>query len=151
MYIPIVVKPDKMLSDSERIARDEILKSFNVHDLYTKMKQNKLNKLLNKIKIDITDTTNKKIQSYNIIKTNTMVLDNKPKEYITNNPVYFYGLYGGSSIIGFMIGRKFQKIQSKDYEIFAISKDSKDILENEKKLIYYLNLKFGAYFNGFYE
>jgi hypothetical protein len=31
------------------------------------------------------------------------------------------------------------------------SKDSKDILENEKKLTYYLNLKFGAYFNGFYE
>jgi hypothetical protein len=150
MYIPIVVKPDKMLSDSERIARDELLKSFNVHDLYVKMKQNKLNNLLNKIKVNMVDTTNKKIQSYTIINVNTKVLESKSKEYITDYPVHFYGLHGGNSIIGFMVGRKFQKIRPNDYKTFAIQKHCKEILENEKNLISYLKIKFGDYFNGFY-
>jgi hypothetical protein len=150
MYIPIVVKPDKMLTDSERIARNELLKSFNIHDLYVKMKENKLNNLLNKIKVNMADTTNKKIQSYTIINVNTKVLENKSKDYITNYPVHFYGLYGGNSIIGFMVGRKFQKIQPNDYKTFAIQKHCKEILENEKNLISYLKIKFGDYFNGFY-
>lgn len=151
MYIPIVVKPDEMLSDSERIARDEILKSFNVHEIYLKMKEKKLNDLLNRVKPETNDSTSKKIESYDIININTEVLDERDIKYATDVPVYYHHPYGGGALIGFMIGKKFQKIHPRDYQSFAVPKYARELLENDKNLKIYLKTLFGDYFDGIYK
>lgn len=152
MYLPIVVKPDKMLSDSERVARDEILKSYNIHDLYLKMKERKLDKLLNKIKKDISDTTQKtkRLASYEVIDKNSSVVVRSNVIYITEQPIFYRDAYGGAGLIGFMVGRKFQKIESKDYKNFALPKYCIELLQDEKKLVFYLKMILGGYYDGFY-
>ncbi len=152
MYLPIVVKPDEMLSDSERIDRDKILKSFNVHDLYVKIKERKLDNLLNKIKKDISDTTvkTKRLESYEMIDKNSLVVAHSNVIYITEHPVFYRDAYGGAGLIGFMVGRKFQKIESKDYKNFALPKYCIELLQDDKKLDNYLKITFGSYYDGFY-
>ena len=152
MYLPVVVKPDEMLSDSERIVRDEFLKSFNIHDLYLKMKENKLNNLLNKIKdtLSVPTLTNKRLESYDVIDKNAIVMLEKNIKYITEQPVYYNTTYGSSGLIGFMVGRKFQKIHPRDYKSFAVPPHCIKLLENEKSLNFYLKTLMGDYYDGIY-
>lgn len=152
MYLPIVVKPDEMLSDSERIDRDKILKSFNVHDLYIKMKERKLDNLLNKIKKDISDTLpkTKRLESYEMIDKNSLVVAHTNVAYITDQPIFYRDAYGGAGLIGFMVGRKFQKIEPKDYKTFALPKYCVELLQDDKKLTFFLKIILGGYYDGFY-
>jgi hypothetical protein len=152
MYLPIVVKPDGMLSDSERVVRDKILKSYNVHDLYLKMKERKLDILLNKIQKDISDTTSKtkRLESYEVIDKNSLVVVHNNVVYITEQPIFYRDAYSGAGLIGFMVGRKFQKIEPKDYKTFALPKYCIDLLKDDKRLEFYLKTVIGGYYDGFY-
>jgi hypothetical protein len=146
LYIPVTVKPFRLLTDSERIVRENILRGVKL-----KPKPNKT------VKTIIPKTKSKNIDTTLLSSSNlTLVLPKDTKEYIhtypPNNatPVYHRNPYGGGCLIGYMIGRKFRKFLSTDEFYWSLPKWYKEFLKNDLELEKYLRIIFGGYYDGLY-
>jgi hypothetical protein len=146
LYIPVTVKPFRLLTDSERIVRENILRGIKLKPSPVKT----IKPIIPKIKSKNIDTT--LLPSNNL----TIILPTYIKEYIhtypPNNaiPVYYINPYGGGWLIGYMIGRKFRKFLSTDEFYWSLPKWYKEFLKNDLELEKYLRIKYGGYYNGFY-
>lgn len=146
LYIPVTVKPFRLLTDSERIVRENILRGIKLKPSPVKT----IKPIIPKIKSKNIDTT--LLPSNNL----TIILPTYIKEYIhtypPNNaiPVYYINPYGGGWLIGYMIGRKFRKFLSTDEFYWSLPKWCKEFLKNDLELEKYLRIKYGGYYNGFY-
>ena len=67
---------------------------------------------------------------------------------IEGYPVYMAYEYGGGTLIGFLVNRKFRKIKPKEYKKFAVPKYAQKCLENNEELDKMLKIQFGAYYKG---
>lgn len=144
LYVPVTVKPFRLLTDSERILREKILKGYvqKKQTISTKVKP-----IIPKIKETKKDTT--------LLNTNNIVL-NLPtfkKQYTSAPngavPMYYYTPYSGC-LMGYMIGRKFRKYLPTDEFYWALPKQLKELLNNDIELEKYLRQRLGDYYGGLY-
>jgi hypothetical protein len=146
LYIPVTVKPFRLLTDSERIVRENILRGVKLKPTQTRT-----------IKTIIPKTKSKKIDTTLLSSSNlTIVLPTYKKTYRytypPNNatPVYHRNPYGGGCLIGYMISRKFRKFLSTDEFYWSLPKWYKEFLKNDLELEKYLRIMFGGYYDGLY-
>lgn len=151
LYIPVTVKPYKLLTDSEKIIRTEILKGV----LPKKILQPKLKpKPKSKSKpTKLPPRDDSPLESANI----DYVPPTIRKEYKYTTPplgsvsIYYLTPYGGGHLMGYMVGRKFRKYLPTDEFYWAMPKWLKDFLNNDIELEKYLINKLGKYYNGLYK
>lgn len=146
LYIPVTVKPYKLLTDSEKIIRTEILKGVIPKKiLQTKPKSKpkpikppKDDSPLKSADIDYIPPTIKKEYKYTKPPPNSI-------------PIYYLTSYNSGHLMGYMVGRKFRKYLSTDEFYWAVPKWLKDFLNNDTELEKYLKNKLGNYYNGLYK
>ena len=146
LYIPVTVKPYKLLTDSEKIIRAEILKgTIPKKILQTKPKPK------SKPKKPIQDDSPLKSAniSYEPPKIRKEYKYTKPPP--NSIPIYYLSPYGSGHLMGYMVGRKFRKYLSTDEFYWAVPKSLKDFLNDDTELEKYLKNKLGAYYDGLYK
>jgi len=147
LYIPVTVKPFRLLSDSEKIVRQNILDGI----IPRKAIANPIkSRPVKKVKRVIEDTT--------LLESAT--IDYKPPVIIKASgltgppsngiPLYYQMDYGGGWLMGWMVGRKFRKFLPTDEFYWSLPVWLKDFLNNDKELEKYLKIKFGGYYDGIY-
>jgi hypothetical protein len=151
LYIPVTVKPYKLLTDSEKIIRNEILKG----SIPKKILQPKT-KPKPKLKSKPTKPSPKDdspLESANIDYVPPII--RKEYKYTVPPPgsigIYYLTPYGGGYLMGFIVGRKFRKYLPTDEFYWAMPKWLKDFLDNDVELEKYLKNKLGSYYNGLYK
>jgi hypothetical protein len=121
LYVPVVIKPYTLLTEEELILRNKILHIVpNIEKLDTAKRY--------------------------FVKRDTTI---QKKPYEAPIAIYCYNGYGSGSIIGYMYGRYFKKLNSSEWKEYAVAKYAQEILKDEKKLSNLLKIKFGDYFLGF--
>ena len=156
LYIPITIKPYRLLTDSEKIVREKILNGIIP------------NKVIPKTKKVITPTPPPKEIVKKLIKDTTLlpsanidlVLPPIDKVVVTKKfkaipigatPMYYRDALGGGWLMGWMVGRKFRKYQQGDEYFEYVPQYIKDLLNDEIKLEKYIKLMWGDYYDGIYE
>ena len=119
LYIPVVVKPFSLLSSTEIVERNQIL---HIKTITTSIAVPELNIVTVTVKESLTTTTT----------TTNNILDGLP-------------LYYENTLIGFVRGKKFLKINPNEYEVYAVKKIGQKLLEDEESLKKFLKIKFGDY------
>jgi hypothetical protein len=123
LYIPVVVKPVSLLSSTEIIERNEIL---HIKTITTSILPENVPELKNKATVI---TVKKSFTEYT---SSTTVSDGLP-------------LYYDNTLIGFLRGRKFFKINPAEYAEYAVKKTGQSLLEDEERLKKFLKINFGDY------
>lgn len=149
LYIPVTVKPYKLLTDSEKIIRNEILKGAIPKKI-----------LQSKPKPPIKTKSKPKPQPKDDAPLESAYINYIPptvqKEYKYTTPpsgaigIYYLTSYGRGYLMGYMVGRKFRKYLPTDEFYWALPKWLKDFLNNDVELEKYLKNKLGGYYDGFY-
>lgn len=142
LYVPVTVKPFGLLTETELIMRYKAL-HIQVPEM-TKPPKRKMEKR------DSTNTIVVKQATDNISKDTVIHVNNFYVIKPNNLPIYAFNEYGSGGVIGFMVGRKFKKLERKEYAEYAVPLFARELLANEKQLDKYLKIKFGAYYEGFY-
>jgi hypothetical protein len=142
LYVPVTVKPFGLLTETELIMRYKAL-HIQVPEM-TKPPKRKMEKRDSTNTIVIKQVTNNTPKDTIIHVNNFYVI--KPN----NLPIYAFNEYGSGGVIGFMVGRKFKKLEKKEYAEYAVPLFARELLANEKQLDKYLKIKFGTYYEGFY-
>ena len=133
LYVPVVVKPYYLLTETELIVRNKILD------------------IPMPIKLKRAAEKRDSIEPKRLIVKNKQVQDPSPAFYVYEAqklPIYLYNNYGSACVIGFMVGRKFQKLKKEQYADYAVSTFARTILEDDVALDKVLRIKFGAYYEG---
>jgi hypothetical protein len=152
LYIPVTVKPYSMLTDSEKVVRQNIINSIIPKKLTASVNQTtvKPKRVTNK-KI-VNDTT--LLESANINYTPPVVNKRSEVKYtyppLSSVPVYYYTAYSGC-LMGYMINRRFRKFLETDEFYWALPDWLKVFLKNNEELGKYLKSRFGSYYNGLYK
>jgi len=123
LYIPVVVKPYLLLTSAELKVRNEIL-----HILPSIEPPKEPKVIRHMVKRDS-------------IKLDTFNISN-------GSPIYAFNEYGSGALIGFLINRKFKKIEPKDYDEYAVPSFARKLLMDDKALDKMLRIKFGSYYLG---
>jgi len=145
LYIPVTVKPFRLLSDSEKVVRNNILKG--VYKTIPKTSK-PVKSIIPKIKSTVPDTTLLSSVNIEIILPTYRQINNliPPNAYA----IYFRDSYGGGCLIGYMIGRKFRKFLPTNEYYWSLPSNIKNFLKNDVEVEKYLRIKFGGYYDGFY-
>lgn len=151
LYIPVIVKPFMMLTDSELVLRNALLGITAVappNFIKYEPKPVELEDTLHPIR-----KTPIEPPSLPEMKFITAIDERKYKfllKYNTNSPVYYFedASLGGPALIGFMNDRVFIKIKKEDYNSFAVPIWAQKLLEDTEKLNKFLNILFGKYFQA---
>jgi len=147
LYIPVAVKPYRLLTDSEKVIRTEILRgNIPKKILQTKPKREKP-KRPTKPENDLPLNSANLDHSYPSIPR-LFKYTTPPSGAI---PMYYVSGFGGGHLMGYMVGRKFRKFLPTDEFYWSVPKWLKDFLNDDKQLETYLKTKLGDYYNGFYK
>jgi len=156
LYIPVTVKPYKLLTEEEKVIREQILKGVIPKKIVPKT-----NKVItptpppkSEMKEIIKDTTPLPSANIEIILPSVQKQVKMKTNKIPNGAIPFYirNGSGGGCLIGYMIGRKFRKyLPTDEFYNEAVPTIVKEFLNNDIQLDKYLRIQFGAYYNGFYE
>ena len=133
LYVPVVVKPFALLTETEIIIRNKILD------------------IPMPIKFKRVAEKRDSIEPKKLIVKNEQVQEPTPIFYdyeAQRLPIYLYNNYGSACVIGFMVGRKFQKLKREQYAEYAVSTFARNVLEDDVALDKVLRVKFGAYYEG---
>jgi hypothetical protein len=117
MYIPVVVKPQGMLSKAELAERNSLLG------------------------IVVQETPEEKETVNNGVATSA---DLTTAELNKGVPIYYYNGYGSGSLIGFLHKRTFHRICKSDYHNYAIPKFARELLDDEEALTNWIKTQFGS-------
>lgn len=176
LYVPLMVKPSKLLTEKERESKELIAR---------KLEANELDNLFEDINIDSETTESSKPFSPNkrqIIATNenpepnkvifTAQLEknneqkkntepSKPTEPVSPvmsafvfddrfaNPIYYYNQHGSGSIIGFSIKQYFRKLKPDEYDTYVLPKSAREFLSDEDRIQRWLKSRYGNYYTFF--
>ncbi|MEY4334594.1 MAG: hypothetical protein RLZZ196_3344 [Bacteroidota bacterium] len=149
LYIPVTVKPYRLLTDSEKVVREKILAGRVPPSMKKETPKKQIPSPPIK-KISKVDTT--LLPTANIV----LVLPEVKKKTTGGKipwdaqPMYYNNPYGGGWLMGWMIGRKFRKFLPTDEFYEYLPKYLKEFLDDDKKLEQYLRLKWGGYYDGLY-
>lgn len=156
LYIPVIVKPFMMLTDSELVLRKSLLEATApvVPSFIKVVLQPAILK-----SVVIKDTTVPiKIPVKTLPKVHVNIESEKKHlakldfllRYNLYSPVYYFEdpALGGPALIGFMTGRTFVRIRKEDYQAYAVPKWAQKLLENKIKLNDFLKILFGDYYQS---
>jgi hypothetical protein len=153
LYIPVTVKPYKLLTDSEKIIRTEILKGIIPKKILQPKTKIKPKPELKSKPTKPLPKDDSPLESANIDYIPPVIR----KEYKYTVPplgavgIYYLNQYGGGYLMGFMVGRKFRKYLPTDEFYWAMPKWLRDFLNNDIELEKYLKNKLGSYYDGLYK
>lgn len=136
LYIPVVVKPYLLLTDSESIVRNKILRIMP-NSIVTKKEPIKKSVVKR-------DSITKGYQSI-VVPKYEIKYDSNDHKY-EGSPVYAYTYLNTGAIIGFFYRRHFFPIKPEDYKKYAVPKWAQQILSNPDELRKMLKMKYGDYF-----
>lgn len=150
LYLPVIVKPFMMLTDSELVLRNALL------GITTVAPPNFIKYVSPVIKKDTLHPVKRPINeqpSLLEMQKVTAIDDKKYKflsKYNTQSPVYYFEdpALGGPALIGFMNDRVFVRIKKEDYNSFAVPIWAQKLLEDTERLNKFLNQLFGKYFQA---
>ena len=161
LYVPVTIKPVRLLSDSEKVLRKKALEGY----VFLKPDVKKVTNINTSTK----DSTGKKIpRKINLPQNKPSTLDdveikNSSIEYVppvvrknytspppNSVPMYYYSSPGNGTLMGYIIGRKFRKYLPTDEYYWALPKWLKEFLNNDKELEKYLKLQLGGWYEGLY-
>ena len=150
LYIPVTVKPYRLLTDSEKIVRQKILQGRVPQSVVKKdtiKKQIPIPVVRKTAKVDTT-----LLPTANIDFTPPVIEKRQPSKKIPwdAQPIYYRDPSGGGWLIGWMIGRKFRKFSPGDEFYEYLPKFYKDFLNDDVKLEQYLRIMWGGYYDGIY-
>jgi hypothetical protein len=114
MYIPVVVKPQGMLSRAELSERNNIL------GIVQELPEEK---------------------QPTIVKTSSPELT--ATELNKGVPIYYYNGYGSGSLVGFLHKRTFHRICKSEYHNYAIPKFARELLDDDEALSNWIKTQFG--------
>lgn len=147
LYIPVTVKPFRLLTDSEKVERQRILSGQIIKRKVVVVNPPKPPKVSKKI----VDTT--LLKSATIDYTPPVI--NKEYKFTTPPPhaipMYYYASPGNGTIMGYLVGRKFRKYLPTDEYYWALPKWLKELLNNDKELDKYLKIQLGGWYEGLYQ
>lgn len=148
LYIPVTIKPYSMLTEEEKVMRNKILqgtylvikKTTNLKPVIpvSKKKNTKDTTLLQSANITYEPPKIEKLKTYTHAPWGA-------------TPIYYYNSYGSGHLMGFAVGRKFRKYLETDEYYELLPKWLKQFLKDDKELLKYLTMRYGAWFTGFYE
>lgn len=157
LYIPVTVKPFMLLTESELIIRNDILKKIDPNYIPKNMNKPLIDTMT--IRETITKITNTEDNKKRVIIKDTVIKkDNirikQPEIQLSCTfpiPVYAFNPMRGGTLVGFVCDKYFIKIKPSQYNYYAVPKWAQDILENKKDLNNLLKNKFGDYLLGVIE
>lgn len=114
MYIPVVVKPQGMLSKTELVERNNVLG----------------------IAQEIPDEKQPVIEKVTAPELTTAELNK-------GVPIYYYNGYGSGSLVGFLHKRTFHRICKSEYHTYAIPKFARELLDDDEALSNWIKTQFG--------
>lgn len=153
LYIPVTIKPYKLLTDSEKIIRTEILLGVIPKKILQSKSKIEPKPKLNSKPIKPTSKDDSPLESANINYVPPIIR----KQYKYTIPpsgsisIYYLTQYGGGYLMGYMVGRKFRKYLPTDEFYWTLPKWLRDFLDNDIELEKYLRNKLGQYYNGLYK
>jgi hypothetical protein len=154
LYIPVTIKPFRLLTDSEKVLRQKVLSGIIPNKVIPKdIKKNKPKPQIPPPNKRITsDTTllpsaNIDFDTIRLVKKDILTFGKVPSDAL---PMYLWDGNGGGWIIGWMIKRKFRKFLPEDEFYWALPKHIKAFLNDDAAVEKYLRLKFGDYYDGYY-
>jgi hypothetical protein len=145
LYVPVTVKPFRLLTDKEKEERQKILGGGIVVKKSIKNTQDKPRKT-NRV---IADTTLLESSRINYIPPAIPKTFTYPPS--GSVPMYYYNYYGAGTLMGYLVGRKFRKILPTDEYYWAMPKYIKELLSNDAELEKYLKIELGGYYDGLYK
>jgi hypothetical protein len=148
LYIPVTVKPYRLLTEDEKKEREMILSGVISPNIIKPKTVAKKITPLTELKRITNDTT--VLPTANIEYTLPIVAKQTPGFTLVPaiaTPVFFEG---NGWLIGHMIGRKFRKFQPTDEFYWALPQSMKDFLMNNEAIRVYLELVYGKYYDGIY-
>jgi hypothetical protein len=157
LYIPVVVKPYRLLTDSEKVVREKILKGVVPNKVIPKTKKVVTPTPPSKevVKKLIKDTTLLASANIDFVLPpigQTVIINKKPKPIPWGaTPIYYQHPTGSGWLMGWMVGRKFRKFLPEDEFYSSLPKWMVDFLNNDIELEKYLRIKWGGYYDGIYE
>ena len=153
LYIPVTIKPYKLLTDSEKIIRTEILKGIIPKKILQPKSKTEPKSKLNSKPTKPTPKDDSPLESANIDYVPPIIRKEYKYTVPPSGSIGFYYLtqYGGGYLIGYMVGRKFRKYLSTDEFYWTIPSWLRDFLNNDVELEKYLTIKLGQYYNGLYK
>lgn len=149
LYIPVIVKPFMLLTDSELVLRNALLGITTPPPPIIVIKYEPVEI----IKDDTLHPMRKppvETPTLPQMKAITAVDERKYKfllKYNTESPVYYFEdpSLGGPCLIGFINNRIFVKIKRQDYNSFAVPKWAQKLLEDDERLNKFIRSLFGDY------
>lgn len=164
LYIPVIVKPAAMLTSSEKITREEILKNdYNIPAVPSKPKQTLVKAepvkpvVTAPVAVSVAPAPEMKVP----VKTDVVIPEvkkeappvaviptvpaEKPVYERKGLPVYYFNGAGSGSIIGFMDNGNFRKVRREEYKELMVMKYAQDLLENEEKFKTWIRIQYGGY------
>jgi hypothetical protein len=161
LYVPLIIKPSKLLTPKEKETREELLRKIEDNDLEHLFDEPEKGKVVQ------TSTIEKKENTPAKEKTNEAVVEmEKSKKSIQPDstqesksafvfdkryasPVYYYNQYGSGSIIGFSMKQYFMKLKPEEYDQYVLPKSARDFLSDEDRILRWLRAKYGNYYTFF--
>jgi len=148
LYIPVTVKPYRLLTEEEKKEREMILSgTISPNKIKPKAVVRKVTPV-NELPRITNDTTT--LPTANIEYIPPVV----PKQAqgftsapATATPVFFEG---NGWLIGHMVGRKFRKFQPTDEHYWVLPQSMKDFLMDDEAVKFYLQQIYGKYYDGIY-
>ena len=154
LYIPVTIKPFRLLTDSEKILRQKVLSGIIPNKVIPKnIKKDKPKSLIPPPNKRITsDTTllpsaNIDFDTIRLVKKDEIIFGKVPSDGI---PIYLWEDTGGGWIIGWMVKRQFRKFLPTDEHYWSLPKRIKAFLNDDAAVEKYLRLKYGDYYDGYY-
>jgi hypothetical protein len=176
LYVPLMVKPMRLLTKKEKEAREEIARKIEDNDLENIFGD--LNETSETAKSGATNPPNKKqkgVEGENAKPDKTALAEQKaennepvkskvpakPDEPVIPikpafvfddrfaNPIYYYNQYGSGSIIGFSIKQYFRKLRPEEYDTYMLPKSTREFLSDEIRMQNWLRTRYGNYYTFF--
>lgn len=144
LYIPVTVKPYNLLTEEEMKLRANILNvkpKYVISNIFPKRKA-----------IFRRDSVVKPMHFVNTIKKKDSILAPSAYNYPIFSSNFGTAVYASNGItaclVGWLVGRKFRKIQPNEYSRYGVPLYGRELLENQKELDKTLRIKFGEYYQG---
>ena len=176
LYVPLMVKPTKLLTKKELETREEIARKIEDNDLENLFGDLNETSETAKPTAPVSPVKKQEIVEAEVPKPNNTVLveqnkensdpiKNKPQEkpiepavrikpaFVFDdrfaNPIYYYNQYGSGSIIGFSIKQYFRKLRPDEYDAYLLPKSTREFLSDEIRIQIWLRSRYGNYYTFF--
>jgi hypothetical protein len=170
LYVPLMVKPNKLLTEKEKEIKEKILikiEDNDLNDIFTVLDEptetKKISTTPSPIKkqeiVEIknpepikSDVVEEKTEKNAPVKPEAPAAPVKPAFVFDDryaNPIYYYNQFGAGSIIGFSIKQYFRKLRPEEYDTYMLPKSTREFLSDEIRIQRWLRSRYGNYYTFF--